>query len=111
MAENMFDIAVLEEREGDDLEEFLLINLVEELRERAMIRADRLKGAYPGRRHDAGIFRESDLYAQLERHCAFPNKKIVLYGDPRNRNLTDEQHAFNFRMSTVRGFGKITSEF
>ncbi|KAF2881880.1 hypothetical protein ILUMI_24296 [Ignelater luminosus] len=69
-----------------------------------------LKGAYPETRHDAGIFRESGLYEQY----TFPNKKFVLYGDPaysvqelliapyRNRNHTDEQHAFNFKRSAVR---------
>lgn len=87
-----------------------------------------LMGAYTGRRHDAGIFRESGLYRQLEQCCRFPNRRFVLYGDPaysirelliapyRNVNITPEQQDFNTRMSAVRqavewGFGKITSEF
>lgn len=40
-----------------------------------------LKGAYPGRRHDAGIFRDSELYAELERKAVFGNDTFVLYGD------------------------------
>jgi hypothetical protein len=41
-----------------------------------------LKGAYQGRRHDAGIFRESQLYNELERAVVFPdNERYVLYGD------------------------------
>jgi hypothetical protein len=41
-----------------------------------------LKGAYQGRRHDAGIFRESQLYNELERAVVFPdNERYLLYGD------------------------------
>ncbi|XP_030749230.1 protein ALP1-like [Sitophilus oryzae] len=41
-----------------------------------------LKGAFPGRRHDAGIFRESGLYNQLEHVANFgPDEKFSLYGD------------------------------
>ncbi|KAF2887296.1 hypothetical protein ILUMI_18877 [Ignelater luminosus] len=85
-------------------------------------------GPYLGRRHDAGILRESNFYTQLEQHCRFPNgQNFVLYGDPvypirellispfRNRLLTEDQQDFNTRMSFVRqavewGFGKIVSE-
>ncbi|XP_074034711.1 uncharacterized protein [Leptinotarsa decemlineata] len=41
-----------------------------------------LMGAFPGRRHDAGIFRESNLYQQLEEKVVFgENDKFVLFGD------------------------------
>ncbi|KAJ3622557.1 hypothetical protein MTP99_003060 [Tenebrio molitor] len=41
-----------------------------------------LKGAFPGRRHDAGIFRETNLYEELEQNVLFPNgEHYVLYGD------------------------------
>ncbi|KAF2882951.1 hypothetical protein ILUMI_23222 [Ignelater luminosus] len=65
--------------------------------------------SYNGRRHDAGIFRKSGLYRQLEQLCRFPNRRFVLYGDPaystrvslvapfRNVNITSEQQDFNTR--------------
>lgn len=42
-----------------------------------------LMGPWPGRRHDAGIFRESNLYQQLEENCVDPiaNEQFVIYGD------------------------------
>uniref|UniRef100_A0A6P7G8T6 Uncharacterized protein LOC114339170 n=1 Tax=Diabrotica virgifera virgifera TaxID=50390 RepID=A0A6P7G8T6_DIAVI len=41
-----------------------------------------LKGAFCGRRHDAGIFRDIDLYQQLEEKAVFPNNEdYILYGD------------------------------
>ncbi|KAJ8909281.1 hypothetical protein NQ315_003524 [Exocentrus adspersus] len=40
-----------------------------------------LIGAYPGRRHDAAIFRDSNLYQQLEQKAVFGNDKFVLFGD------------------------------
>jgi hypothetical protein len=85
-------------------------------------------GPYPGRRHDAGIFRESNLYNQLEQRARFgENEKYVLYGDPAypiqelllclfpGRRLITEQQNFNTRMSSMRqavewGFGKIISD-
>ena len=88
-----------------------------------------LSGAYPGRRHDAGILRESMLYDQLEQWATFPNgERYALYGDCAypirelllcpysNRNLTPLQQEFNARMSPLRqavewGFGKIVREF
>jgi hypothetical protein len=88
-----------------------------------------LMGPYPGRRHDAGIFRESILYNQLEQRARFgKNEKYVLYGDPAypiqelllcpfpGRRLTIEQQHFNTRMSSMRqavkwGFEKIISDF
>lgn len=60
------------------------------------------------------IFRESDLYSQLEENCVFNNgNKYVIYGDPAypltellcpfpTNRLTQEQQNFNFKMSTVR---------
>jgi hypothetical protein len=42
-----------------------------------------LVGPYPGRRHDAGIFRKSNLCNQLEQRARFGiNEKYVLYGNP-----------------------------
>jgi hypothetical protein len=88
-----------------------------------------LMGPYPGRRHDAGIFRESNLYNQLEQRARFgENEKYVLYGDPAypiqelllcpfpGRRLAIEQQNFNTRMSSMRqavewAFGKIISDF
>lgn len=88
-----------------------------------------LLGPYVGRRHDAGILRESNLYAQLQ-HCAVFNEeeKYALYGDPAypirelllypypGRRLILVQQNFNTNMSAVRqavewGFGKILAEF
>lgn len=40
-----------------------------------------LKGAYPGHRHDAGIFRESGLYQKLEQNTVFGDHQYVIYGD------------------------------
>jgi hypothetical protein len=74
-------------------------------------------GPYPSRRHDAGIFRESNLYNQLEQCARFgENEKYVLYGDPaypiqelllcpfpgRRLTITIEQQNFNTRMSSMR---------
>ena len=89
-----------------------------------------LKGGYEGRKHDAAILRDSQLYNQLEESARFPNgESFVIYGDQaygirellitpfRNRaGLTSEQQEFNTRMSQVRiavewGFGKIIGEF
>ncbi|XP_049523923.1 uncharacterized protein LOC125945714 [Dermacentor silvarum] len=39
-----------------------------------------LDGHYPGRRHDAGILRDSGLYAKLER--LVNGQDFVIYGDP-----------------------------
>ncbi|KAJ8915566.1 hypothetical protein NQ315_012451 [Exocentrus adspersus] len=84
-----------------------------------------LLGAYVGRRHDAGIFAESQIYTQLQASASFDNdNQNVIYGDPaypirelllrpypNNGNLTPQQQQFNTSMSTVRqavewGFGK-----
>lgn len=40
-----------------------------------------LKGAYPGRQHDAGIFRESRIYEELEACTTFEDIQYVIYGD------------------------------
>lgn len=89
-----------------------------------------LKGAYPGHRHDAGIFRDSGLYQELEQHTAFGDRRYFIYGDQgyslRELLITpfsqhqiaqdpQRQH-FNNIMSTLRvavewGFGKIVQEF
>lgn len=88
-----------------------------------------LKGAFPGRMHDAGILRDSNLYAELEQCAVFPDgEKFVLYGDsaypirelllrPYSGHLvTPDGINFNHVMSRVRqsvewGFGKIVREF
>ncbi|XP_077500916.1 uncharacterized protein LOC144111478 isoform X2 [Amblyomma americanum] len=85
-----------------------------------------LDGAYPGRRHDAGILRDSNLYGKLERLVG--GRNYVIYGDPAyplqpllmkpygGNFLTPQQLAFNNGMSHVRqavewGFGKVVAEF
>ncbi|CAN8023026.1 unnamed protein product [Ixodes persulcatus] len=85
-----------------------------------------LDGPYPGRRHDAGILRDSGLYSKLERLVG--NQDLVIYGDPAyplkplllkpygGSSLTPTQQAFNFGMSRVRqavewGCGKVVAEF
>lgn len=90
-----------------------------------------LKGAFPGRRHDAGIFRESRLYEELEQKAVInENEKYTIYGDQaygimelllspypgRPENLTPQQHQFNEAMKVLRvsvewGFQKILAEF
>lgn len=90
-----------------------------------------LKGAFPGRRHDAGILRLSNLYQQLEENTVFPNNEsFVLYGDQaygvrpllmspypgEPANLLEHQVVFNNSMKILRvavewGFQKITSLF
>nr|CAI5843098.1 unnamed protein product [Callosobruchus analis] len=88
-----------------------------------------LLGAFEGRRHDAGIFRESHIYAQLENKVRYPNGcHYVIYGDLAygirelllcpypGRGMNEEQHNFNASMCVVReavewSFNKIISEF
>ncbi|KAJ8912366.1 hypothetical protein NQ315_014733 [Exocentrus adspersus] len=89
-----------------------------------------LKCAYPGARHDAGIFRESGLYEELEEITVFPNRRYVIYGDqgyglrellirPFSQNeiaINPERQHFNNTMSVLRvsvewGFSKIITEF
>ncbi|KAJ8914165.1 hypothetical protein NQ315_016244 [Exocentrus adspersus] len=89
-----------------------------------------LKGAYPGARHDAGMFRESGLYEELEEFAVFGNRNYVIYGDQgyglrqllirpftqhEVANNVNRQH-FNNAMSSLRvsvewGFNKIIKEF
>lgn len=87
-----------------------------------------LKGGYPGRRHDAGIFRETNLYNELQNIAVYDDGHFVLYGDQAyplmdllmcpyaGQNLEVQQQAFNNSMATLRtsvewGFQKIISEF
>lgn len=89
-----------------------------------------LKGAYPGRRHDAGMLRESGLYEELEQFATFGNRNYVIYGDKGYglrqlllRPYTEheivghpERQQFNTTMSSLRiavewGFQKILQEF
>lgn len=87
-----------------------------------------LLGAYPGRRHDAYIFGQSNLYEQLEVNTRFEDGHYVIYGDQAygirelllcpypGRVLNEAQQIFNLSMSRFRqavewGFQKIISEF
>lgn len=88
-----------------------------------------LKGAWPGRRHDARIFRESNLYEELE---TIPrndqNERYILYGDAAygirelllgpytGANLQPYQRNFNNSMKPLRiavewGFQKVVAQF
>lgn len=40
-----------------------------------------LKRSYTGRRHDAGIFRQSGLYEILPQKATFPHENFLIYGD------------------------------
>ena len=82
-----------------------------------------------GKRHDAGMLRDSGLLADLERHAISPTgEPMCLYGDPayplrvhlqapfRDARLTPEMEAFNHSMSRVRVsvewiFGDIVKSF
>ncbi|XP_077506971.1 uncharacterized protein LOC144116141 [Amblyomma americanum] len=85
-----------------------------------------LDGSYPGSKHDAGNFGNSQAYAKLEK--LVQGRNYVIYGDPAyplrplllkpygGGSLTPEQQAFNKAMSSVRqavewGFGKIARLF
>lgn len=90
-----------------------------------------LKGAFEGRKHDARMFRESQLYAELERKASYPdNFKFVLYGDQaygimelvlcpypgRLDELPEHRRQFNLSMKNLRtsvewGFQKVLSQF
>ncbi|KAG5863761.1 hypothetical protein JTB14_030618 [Gonioctena quinquepunctata] len=75
-----------------------------------------LKGGFPVRRHDAGIFRESLLYQELQQKAVFGSHvKYVLYGDqayglmdllltsfPEGPNILPHQQQFNNSMKTLR---------
>lgn len=86
-----------------------------------------LKGAWPGRRHDAGIMRESNLYQELE-ELARLNGNYLLYGDSAygvrelllspftGANLEEFQYNFNDSMKRMRitvewGFQKVIQQF
>lgn len=83
-----------------------------------------------GRRHDAGIFRDSGLYERLELKAVFGDEKYVLYGDQaygvmelllspfpgRPEALLPYQQQFNMSMRNLRvavewGFQKVVCEF
>jgi len=82
-----------------------------------------------GRRHDAGMLRESDVEAQMEHHITNPNGEVYsMYGDPayplspfiispyRGGVISANQMRFNKKMSVIRScigwtFGKIISLF
>ena len=82
-----------------------------------------------GKRHDAGMLRESGLLQQLQEHCNAENgRPLCIYGDPayplrphlqgpyQHNNLTEDEQAFNSAMSSVRVsvewvFGEIVEYF
>jgi hypothetical protein len=87
-------------------------------------------GPIEGRRHDAGMLRESHVLAQMANHMTSPNGHIFsVYGDPayplgdgyiippyRGGAISRNQMIFNKRMSAVRicvewAFGKVLSLF
>lgn len=89
-----------------------------------------LKGGWPGRRHDAAMFTESNLYTELERVAVFPDgEQFIIYGDQAygmrellwapygNRaNMEPYQVQFNNAMKSLRltvewGFQKTISNF
>lgn len=89
-----------------------------------------LKGAWPGRRHDAGMFRESTLYAELEQKAVFGDEQFVIYADQgyglmellitpfagQPADLQPDQLLFNNAMKILRvavewGFQKIITLF
>lgn len=89
-----------------------------------------LHGAYPGRRHDAGMYAESEIYPQLKAMSRLSNyhKNYVIYGDPaypisdvlinpyRGGRLSEQEQIFNTSMSAVRqsvewGFQKVCTDF
>jgi hypothetical protein len=88
-----------------------------------------LFGPVEGRRHDAGMLRESRIEHQMYQHMTKPNNDVYsVYGDPayplspyiippfRGGVITANQLRFNKRMSAVRvsvewTFGKILALF
>ena len=89
-----------------------------------------LYGPIEGRRHDAGMLRESRVLTQMQRHMTAPNGRLFsVYGDPayplsdghilapyRGGAISRNQMLFNKRMSAVRicvewAFGKVISLF
>lgn len=89
-----------------------------------------LKGPYSGRRHDAGIFRESQLYNELQEKAVFGDESFTIYGDQAYglmdllltpfpgsmQDLLPHQLRFNQSMKILRvsvewGFQKVVSQF
>lgn len=89
-----------------------------------------LKGAFEGRRHDAGIFRESGFYNEMEENCVFENIRFCIYGDqgyglrelllrpyteheilvdPNRQNFNNAMRAL--RISVEWGFNKVLQLF
>lgn len=86
-------------------------------------------GPVEGRRHDAGLLRESGVEIDMHRHMTTPNNEVYcVYGDPaypltpyiippfKGAVLSANQARFNKRMSSVRicvewGFGKLLNLF
>ncbi|KXJ18454.1 uncharacterized protein LOC110232447 [Exaiptasia diaphana] len=88
-----------------------------------------LCGPFEGKKHDAGMLRESQLLNDLQRHAfSTTGNPMCLYGDPayplrvhllapyKHARLTPQEQAFNTSMSTVREsvewlFGDIVEYF
>nr|CAI5867325.1 unnamed protein product [Callosobruchus analis] len=89
-----------------------------------------LKGAFPGRRHDARIYRESNIRDELRQTVVFDHERFVLFGDQgyglsevlftpfpgRTEDLQPHQQQFNSVMKLLRiavewGFQKVLAEF
>lgn len=89
-----------------------------------------LFGPIEGRRHDAGMLRESEILTQMQAHMTTPGGRIFcVYGDPayplsdghiippfRGGAISRNQMLFNKRMSAVRicvewDFGKVLTLF
>ncbi|XP_042145608.1 protein ALP1-like [Ixodes scapularis] len=85
-----------------------------------------LDGPFNGRRHDAGILKDTALYDNLQ--AINHGERYVIYGDPAyplrplllkpfgGSRLLPHEALFNKRMSTVRqavewGFGKVAADF
>ncbi|XP_067676193.1 uncharacterized protein [Haliotis asinina] len=87
-----------------------------------------LYGPIEGRRHDAGMLRESDVEKDMSENMTFRNNVFCVYGDPaypvspyiiapyRGGVMTANQALFNKKMSAVRicvewTFGKLLTLF
>nr|CAI5833161.1 unnamed protein product [Callosobruchus analis] len=89
-----------------------------------------LKGAFPGRRHDARIYRESNIRDELRQTVVFDHERFVLFRDQgyalsevlftpfpgRTEDFQPHQQQFNSVMKLLRiavewGFQKVLAEF
>ncbi|KAJ8909728.1 hypothetical protein NQ315_014379 [Exocentrus adspersus] len=87
-----------------------------------------LMGAFEGQRHDAGIFRESGFYGQLEEKARFKNSQYIIFGDQAygirelllcpypGHGLNGAQQQSNATITPIRqavewSFSKLLAEF